>query len=244
MKNRINLLTAFVCIAIVVIVSGVTVAAEPPHPYHVSMAEINWNPKSQKFEIALCLWPADLEKALAQQTGRPIDLAKEPDVDKLMETYISKRFIIHSTPRDQQPSKAKPGDDSVSAPKRDSATDVVTKASSAAPTALDNTAKTAANNLQSDTATQSTKIGTIAVTVSSDAPAPQKIKWYGHEADAKKAWLFFEIAGEPGVDWRVENRVFFELNDDQLNHVQWSGTGKIETLVCDSDNPEISLPKK
>ena len=77
--------------------SKAVVAVEPPHPYHVSIAEVNWNPESQKFEVALCLWPADLEKALAHQTGRPIDLAKEPEVDRLMETYVSKRFTIRST---------------------------------------------------------------------------------------------------------------------------------------------------
>ena len=97
MKNRINLLLTFACLAIGIITSGTVVSAEPPHPYHVSLAEVNWNPKSQKFEVALCLWPADLEKALGQQTGRSIDLAKEPDVDRLIEAYVSKRFTIHST---------------------------------------------------------------------------------------------------------------------------------------------------
>jgi len=102
MKNQLNILLSFVCVMIGILASDTIVAAEPPHPYHVSLAEVNWNPKSQKFEVALCLWPADLEKALARQTGRPIDLAKEPEVDRLLEAYVSKRFIIRSTPRDAE----------------------------------------------------------------------------------------------------------------------------------------------
>ena len=94
MKNRTNNLLLTLVFATIGMIAGSTtaVSAEPPHPYHVSLAEVNWNPKSQKFEVALCLWPADLEKALAQQTGRPIDLAKEPDVDRLIEAYVAKRF--------------------------------------------------------------------------------------------------------------------------------------------------------
>jgi len=201
----------------------------------VSLAEVNWNPKSQKFEVALCLWPADLEKALARQTGRPIDLAKEPEVDRLLEAYVSKRFIIRSTPRDAEQAKKQPsGPESLSSLKTLDASNRV-----AAKSPIVNE-----NPTQTDSAPQPTTIGTIAVTVGNDTQTPSKIKWYGHEANAKKAWVYFEIAGDAEVDWSVENRVFFELNDDQLNHVQWSGTGKTETLVCNSDNPEISLPKK
>ena len=105
-------------------------------------------------------------------------------------------------------------------------------------------AKTLSGSTERNTGSQSTTTGTAATTDSSDTLAAPKIKWYGHEANAKKAWLYFEIAGDAEADWSIENRVFFELNDDQLNHVQWSGTGKTETLVCDSDNSEISLPKK
>lgn len=235
MKNQLNSLLTFVCVMIGIFASGTVVAAEPPHPYHVSLAEVNWNPKSQKFEVALCLWPADLEKALARQTGRPVDLAKEPNVDRLLESYVSQRFIIRSAVRDAEHAKdQQPGPESLgSLPPHDAGNKVAA-----------NSTTVAESPALAESAARPTSIGTIAVTVSSDTQAPAKIKWYGHEADAKKAWLYFEIAGDGEVDWSIENRVFFELNDDQLNHVQWSGTGKTETLVCNADNPEISLPKK
>ena len=238
MKNRINILLILVCVTIGMIAGRTVVAAEPPHPYHVSMAEVNWNPKTQKFEVALCLWPADLEKALARQTGRPIDLAKEPDVDRLIEAYVAKRFTIRSTHRTadqtepQQPTSDVPGGDSSSSEIGDSQNGVVAAAEEDEPAS------------EATPTIQTVVITPAAVAPAKDTPKPSKIKWYGHEADAKKAWLYFEVSGDARANWSVENRVFFELNDDQLNHVQWKGTGKTETLVCDADNATISLEKK
>ena len=214
MKNQILLLLT---LAVIMLGGNVnsTIGAEPPHPYHVSLAEVNWNTKSHKFEVALCLWPADLEKALARQTGRPIDLEKEANIDQLMEAYIGKQFTIHST--NERTKKLET--------KQNTPANALTGGETANPTAA--------------------KTQKSVVAAKADSPAePSKMKWFGHEADAKQVWLYFEIAGEPGTKWTAENRVFFELNDDQLNHIQWNGSGKTETLVCNADNSRIVLSKK
>jgi len=229
MKIQLTLLLTLAVIMIGATANG-AFGAEPPHPYHVSLAEVNWNTKSHKFEVALCLWPADLEKALARQTGRPIDLEKEPNIDRLMESYIAKRFTIHST--NEQTEKPE---------KHQAATTIELVGTKAAPPSV-----TKNRNLL---VAPPTPID-IATVTAQDAPKsvstaqPPKMKWFGHEADAKKVWVYFEITAEPGAKWTAENRVFFELNDDQLNHIQWNGTGKTETLVCDADNTRIVLPKK
>ena len=214
MKNQILLLLT---LAVIMLGGNAnsTIGAEPPHPYHVSLAEVNWNTKSHKFEVALCLWPADLEKALARQTGRPIDLEKEANIDQLMEAYIGKQFTIHST--NERTKKLET--------KQNTPANALTGGKTANPTAA--------------------KTQKSVVAAKADSPAePSKMKWFGHEADAKQVWLYFEIAGEPGTKWTAENRVFFELNDDQLNHIQWNGSGKTETLVCNADNSRIVLSKK
>ena len=198
MKNQINLLLTLAMVIIGFTASPV-VGVEPPHPYHVSLAEVNWNAKSQKFEVALCLWPADLEKALARQTGRSVDLAKEADIDRLMASYIAKRFSIVSTSQATRPNQTQ---DSSSTGQDGS--DATTKMENQSP----------------------------------------ELKWHGHEANAKEVWLYFEITGASKASWTLENRIFFELNDDQLNHIQWNGTGKTETLVCNTDNAKINLVKK
>jgi len=198
MKNHINLLLTLALVVIGFTASPV-VGVEPPHPYHVSLAEVNWNAQSQKFEVALCLWPSDLEKTLSRQSGRSIDLAKEADIDRLMASYVSKRFTIVSTPQNTEPKQAQ---DSL------------------------------AGGQDSEDAAAKTE---------NQSP---ELKWHGHEANAKEVWLYFEITGAPTANWTLENRIFFELNDDQLNHVQWNGTGKTETLVCNTDNAKINLAKK
>ena len=60
----------------------------------MSHAEVHWNANSGNFEVALCVWPADLEKALKGDTGKSVDLDKVEDLDQLLETYISKKFRI------------------------------------------------------------------------------------------------------------------------------------------------------
>ena len=64
------------------------------HPYHVSLTEIERNPKSGNLEIAMCLWPNDVELALKKMEKRPIDLDKEKNLDELLERYISRQFEL------------------------------------------------------------------------------------------------------------------------------------------------------
>jgi hypothetical protein len=141
------------------------------HPYHVSRAEVNWNQKTGNFEVALCLWPADLEKAISIAQGKPIDLDKVENLDELMKSYIEKKFLIRSAPLVNEAQElAKP-------------------------------------NLN--------------------------IRWVGHEKTIKQAWLYFEIKGERTVSrWTIENRIFFELNDDQMNLVELTNGAGSNAVIC------------
>ena len=42
-----------------------TSAAER-HPFHSTIAEVEWNSKTESLEIALSVWPVDLEAVLAK----------------------------------------------------------------------------------------------------------------------------------------------------------------------------------
>ena len=54
-----------------------------------------------------------------------------------------------------------------------------------------------------------------------EKPAAAKIRWVGSELEIKQGWLYFEVdAKTAATDWTIENRMFFELNDDQLNQIQ------------------------
>jgi hypothetical protein len=150
------------------------------HPYHVSYAEVEWNAKTGNFEVALCVWPADLEKAIAAQENKVVDLDSVKELDSLLEKYVAKRFKVTSA---------------------------------------------------SQNAAQKT--------------VPQPIRWIGHEKNLKKAWLYFEVSGDKTTnDWTIENRVFFEMNEEQANHVQLKLGNKVENVASTHAKSSISLTTK
>ena len=159
-RQRFNRRSLFLGVALVAAVVSSPADCQASHPYHVSHAEVNWNETSGNFEVALCVWPADLEKALKGDTGKSVNLDEVENLDQLLEAYVGKKFRITSA------------------------------------------------NGQADS--------------NSEKPVAPSIRWVGHERDLKKAWLYFEISGDKTIrKWKIENRVFFELNEDQLNHVDF-----------------------
>ena len=158
------------------------------HPYHVSSAEIRWNEATGNFEVALCVWPADLERAIANQSNSTADLNRIVDLDAALQQYVAGRFFIRPML-----------------------------------SAADTTTDSAATSIDA--------IKTSRKTV-------EEIRWVGHEIDAKQAWLYFEIPGDQQVGkWRIDNRVFFELNEDQLNQVQLSCTNSVASVALTHNNP-------
>ena len=164
-------------------------AVESPHPYHVSLAEVEFNAKSGNFEVALCVWPTDLEKALSTQEGRTVDLQQDKELDKALQRYVQRRFLIRS-----------------SEDKKD-------------------------RDVQANLEIKAGDVGSV--------------RWVGHQVSLKQVWLFFEVKGDnQQQDWTIENRVFFELNDDQLNHFQWSIGKQHETFICRAEAPRHGFSLK
>lgn len=156
------------------LVSLFTTIGVASHPYHVSYAEIEWNAKTGNFEVALCVWPSDLEKAIAAQEKKSIDLDQVEDLDTLIEKYVKKRFVFSSTGTDKVKSS-------------------------------------------------------------------NEIRWVGHEKDLKKAWLYFEVAGQGKNQFSIENQLFFELNEDQSNHVELKEGKTVSSLIFNSANRKHSV---
>ena len=145
------------------------------HPYHVSNAEVKWNPKSGNFEVALCLWPADLETALSREQGKPIDIDKVENLDEMLKSYVTKHFLIRKT--DSSPDDSKPD-----------------------------------------------------------------VRWVGHEKNVKQAWMYFEVTGDKSpASWTIENQIFFDLNDDQLNYLQLTVRGSLNTAISMSGDSKHAI---
>jgi hypothetical protein len=64
------------------------------HPFHVSVAEIEYNSVSKKLECALRIWPEDLEKALNKSSTEKIDLDATKDIDKRIFKYMQSKIKI------------------------------------------------------------------------------------------------------------------------------------------------------
>ena len=143
-----------------------SVQAWASHPYHVSKSEVEWNSKTGNFEVAMCVWPADLEKALSAKAGKPVDLDKVEDLDGLLKAYVESKFIMQK---------------SVAVGKKEGAA---------------------------------------------------SLRWVGHEKNNKEAWLYFEVNGDKSPsDWTLKNKIFCELNEDQLNQIQFTINGDLSSFI-------------
>lgn len=199
--------------------------AEDPHPYHISYTEIEFNSKSGNFEVAICVWPTDLEKALSAQENKPIDLERTEGLDAMMERYVVKRFEINKNVDSTRSNL------------------VENQHSDQPPTPRSEAKPDPQNKNSTEPSSSTTAVGPKKEQKKADASSP--IRWVGHEGDRKQVWMYFEYKGDATVnEWTIENKVFSELNDDQLNHVQWTLNEKqYETFVCEKDKFRLPISR-
>lgn len=74
------------------------------HPFHVSYAEVDWNPKTGKFEVALKIDPDDLERAVRLHCRKRINIDHKSSAP-LIASYICDNFAIRE-PRKNRPTSA------------------------------------------------------------------------------------------------------------------------------------------
>jgi hypothetical protein len=71
--------------------------APAPHPFHVSVVEINHNPTDKNLEISCKIFTDDFEKVLRQNYKTRIDIINPSDratVDKLVSDYIRTHLVL------------------------------------------------------------------------------------------------------------------------------------------------------
>jgi len=69
--------------------AGVVLAG---HPFHATSAELEWNAKSQWFEVALKLPGLVIEDELSRLHQRRVNLETTADGEKLLQDYVTTRF--------------------------------------------------------------------------------------------------------------------------------------------------------
>lgn len=69
----------------------------PPHPFYVSVTEIEYNAGEKALEMSIKVFTDDFEKVLVKATGGPVDIYKPKDkalLEKQIADYIKKHFLI------------------------------------------------------------------------------------------------------------------------------------------------------
>ncbi len=77
------------------------IALAPPataHPIHTSYAEADFRPETSKLEVALRVYPDDLETALTARAGKKITLERTPPpaFDVLLLAYLRATFLLRA----------------------------------------------------------------------------------------------------------------------------------------------------
>lgn len=93
-------------IALLVCVTCCPAFASQPHPFHTSIAEVEYNPDSKRLEVALKLYAVDAETALTQLAGKACDLDNEKQRDPLLKRYLLARFSTESVKPPRKGDKA------------------------------------------------------------------------------------------------------------------------------------------
>lgn len=77
------------------------------HPFHFTNAEVEWNPKTARVEVALRVNGSDLEQEIHRDTGRKIAVRKQMDASdqQWLARYIGQRLYV-ATSAEVQPDDA------------------------------------------------------------------------------------------------------------------------------------------
>ena len=63
------------------------------HPFHISSAEVEYDPKTDRLQVSLKVQALDIEQALSQLASQRIKL-EQADADELLVDYISGHFYL------------------------------------------------------------------------------------------------------------------------------------------------------
>lgn len=67
------------------------------HPFHVSDAEVEYDPPTDRVQVSLKLQALDLERALTKSVGAKVNIERV-EAEKHIADYLSKRFYITNAP--------------------------------------------------------------------------------------------------------------------------------------------------
>jgi hypothetical protein len=91
-------------ILLVLVMLGTFSKAEA-HPYHVSIAEVKFNPKTQALEIAIKVFTDDLEQTLSDAAKKTVNLQQSPEVKSQLAAYLKITLQVENNVKQVLPQK-------------------------------------------------------------------------------------------------------------------------------------------
>ncbi len=191
------------------------------HPFHISTAELEYNPRSNCFEVGLKLQATDLDQALKRLSGKPLNIEKS-NSDEVIVRYLSENFYF--AVKESAESNVSRG---ISEP-RDSASE---------DTASEDTASE--DTASEDSASDRTSLLAL------PPPPKDSVKLIGKEFETSWVWLYFEIK-VPALDrpWVLVNRVLMDVNSGQINTCTIRFNGRRQALKMTMARPTFEFDRQ
>ncbi len=74
-----------------------------PHKFYVSLTELRYNTRTERYEVSMRIFPDDLDRALLERSGIRTQLATELEherADSLLKTYLLENITIRADGRE------------------------------------------------------------------------------------------------------------------------------------------------
>jgi hypothetical protein len=192
-----------------------------PHPFHTSVAELDWNSTSQRWEVSIRIHAGDLELALAQQWRRQIDV-EDKEALPVIQEYLASRFALLPQAEVEDWAKRRP-------------------------TAELSTNTTTSNDKQLEPPTaREEHSGDLAARNPQSAERSNKFEWIGQELEGNWLWLYFEIDQPKLAEQPLAlfSQLLTEVNEDQINLVSFRTSGKRVSRQTNRQLQWIALESK
>ncbi|MEM8732813.1 MAG: DUF6702 family protein [Planctomycetota bacterium] len=195
------------------------------HPFHISLAEMEFNADTKRFEVSLKMHAADLENAIAQRTGKRIDVEEDGGEEQII-AYLNEHFFLFAFEPDESPESGGPNKEGNAG--RDS--DAVERAEVAA-----------------RTTTLKKALGELAKEEREKSKAFSKLHFVGKEMETTWVWVYFEMelpkrdtasdgdSVAPLVklqsqQWGIQNSILLDMIRGQINTVSLRAANKRVSL--------------
>ena len=83
---------AYILSAILALALAADASAVLPHPFHLSLAEVDCNRVTGELEVALAVLAIDFEETLSRRAGKRVNLDRTRGITTIIEDYLAERL--------------------------------------------------------------------------------------------------------------------------------------------------------